>query len=85
MRRIPDSILSTGSTLPHTPQGRARGQGVLQPRTRFAGDAYTDAALQPKSGDVTQISGDGRLSLLLLARDAEVRSRDNLVNRYRAA
>jgi hypothetical protein len=56
MRRIPDSILSTGSTLPHTPQGRARGQGVLQPRTRFAGEDY--AVLQPKSNDVTQISGD---------------------------
>jgi hypothetical protein len=64
------------------PAGRARGRGVLQPRTRFAGE--DDALLQPKSNDVTQISGDRRLSLLFLGRDAEVTSRDNLVNRYRA-
>jgi hypothetical protein len=33
------------------PAGRARVRGVLQPRTRFAGDDYT--VLQPKSNDVT--------------------------------
>ena len=46
MKRIPESILSTGSTLPHTPQDAHVGEGVMQPRTRFAGD--DDAIFQIK-------------------------------------